>query len=132
MVDTLAKLIEHWKADRHSTYNTWFLWEERLKNFRSTRRRIRQVVRDIDAGTFGNAYRGMLCLNEEYGTLLSNDFSAIAGLCSMWGRDGMSPVKGQRRDGLKYMEGVPSKGSMGIDSRTTSIRDRSGERCDAY
>lgn len=58
MVDTLAKLIEHWKADTHSTYNTWFLWEERLKNFRSIRRGIGQVVRDIEAGTFGNAYRG--------------------------------------------------------------------------
>jgi type II restriction enzyme len=58
MHDTLARLIEHWKADAHSTYNTWFLWEERLKNFRSIRRGIGQVVRDIDAGTFGNAYRG--------------------------------------------------------------------------
>lgn len=58
MNDTLAKLIEHWKADVHSTYNTWFLWEERLKNFRSIRRGIGQVVRDIEAGTFGNAYRG--------------------------------------------------------------------------
>jgi type II restriction enzyme len=55
---TLAKLIEHWKADAHSTYNTWFLWEERLKNFRSIRRGIGQVVRDIEAATFGNVYRG--------------------------------------------------------------------------
>lgn len=58
MGDALAKLIEHWKADAHSTYNTWFLWEERIKNFRSIRRGIGQVVRDIQAGTFGNAYRG--------------------------------------------------------------------------
>ena len=58
MVDTLAKLIEHWKADAHSTYNTWLLWEERQKNLRSVRRGIGQVVRDIEAGTFGNAYRG--------------------------------------------------------------------------
>lgn len=58
MHDTLSKLIDHWKADPRSTYNTWFLWEERLKNFRSIRRGIGQVVRDIEAGTFGNAYRG--------------------------------------------------------------------------
>lgn len=58
MSDTFAKLIEHWKADQHSTYNTWFLWKERLKNFRSIRRGIGQVVRDIEADTFGNAYRG--------------------------------------------------------------------------
>jgi type II restriction enzyme len=51
-------LIDHWKADLHSTYNTWFLWGERLKNFRSIRRGIAQVVRDIEAGSFGNAYRG--------------------------------------------------------------------------
>lgn len=58
MLDVLAQLIDHWKKDDHSTYNTWFLWEERIKNFRSIRRGIGQVVRDIEAGTFGNAYRG--------------------------------------------------------------------------
>ncbi|MBI2728472.1 MAG: type II restriction endonuclease [Polaromonas sp.] len=58
MHDTVSLLIDHWKNDPHGTYNTWFLWEERLKNFRSIRRGIGQVVRDIDAGTFGNAYRG--------------------------------------------------------------------------
>jgi type II restriction enzyme len=58
MHDTLAILIDHWKADPHSTYNTWFLWDERLKNFRPIRRGIGQVVREIEAGTFGNAYRG--------------------------------------------------------------------------
>ncbi len=58
MDERLPKLISHWKSDPHSTYNTWFLWEERLKNFRSIRRGLAQVVRDIQAGTFGNAYRG--------------------------------------------------------------------------
>ena len=54
----LAVLIDRWKADPHSTYNTWFLWGQRLKNFRSIRSGIGQVVREINAGTFGNAYRG--------------------------------------------------------------------------
>ena len=58
MQDALAVLIERWKSDPHSTYNTWFLWDERLKNFRSIRRGLGAVVRDIEAGTFGNAYRG--------------------------------------------------------------------------
>lgn len=58
MQNACALLINHWKADPHGTYNSWFLWEERLKNFRSIRRGIGQVVRDIDAGTFGNVYRG--------------------------------------------------------------------------
>lgn len=58
MDERLATLLSHWRADPHSTYNNWFLWEERLKNFRSIRRGIAQVVREIDGGTFGNAYRG--------------------------------------------------------------------------
>ena len=58
MHDTLPLLIDHCKTDPHSTYASWFLWEERLKNFRSIRRGIGQVVRDIEAGTFGNFYRG--------------------------------------------------------------------------
>ncbi|MBS2132138.1 type II restriction endonuclease (plasmid) [Burkholderia thailandensis] len=57
-MDTLRTLIEHWKADSAGTFQTWFLWPERLKNFRSIRQGIRQVVREIEAGTFGNAYRG--------------------------------------------------------------------------
>lgn len=58
MTENLSILIDHWKADPHSSFNSWFLWDERLKNFRSIRRGIGQVVRDIDAGTFGNQYRG--------------------------------------------------------------------------
>ena len=58
MRDSLSVLIDHWKSDPQSTYNTWFLWDERLKNFRSIRRGIGHVVRDIESGTFGNRYRG--------------------------------------------------------------------------
>lgn len=58
MTDPIGTLILRWKEDLHSTYSTWFLWTERLKNFRSIRRGIGQVVKDIEAGSFGNAYRG--------------------------------------------------------------------------
>lgn len=58
MHDRFATLIDCWKSDPSSTYNTWFLWDQRIKNFRSIRRGIAQVVLDIRAGTFGNAYRG--------------------------------------------------------------------------
>lgn len=58
MTDSIGTLIQRWKEDPHSTYSTWFLWTERLKNFRSIRRGIAQVVQDIEAGSFGNAYRG--------------------------------------------------------------------------
>jgi type II restriction enzyme len=50
--------IEAWRADPSATYRSWFLWEERLKNFRSIRRGIEQVVRQIEEGTFGNVYKG--------------------------------------------------------------------------
>lgn len=50
--------IEAWRADPGATYRSWFLWEERLKNFRSIRRGIEQVVRQIEDGSFGNVYKG--------------------------------------------------------------------------
>ena len=56
--EPLRHLIERWRADETSTYRTWFLWEERLKNFRSIRRGIEQVVQAIESGTFGNVYKG--------------------------------------------------------------------------
>jgi type II restriction enzyme len=56
--DPLRALIARWRDDAGGTYRTWFLWEERVKNFRSIRRGLQAVVREIDAGTFGNAYRG--------------------------------------------------------------------------
>lgn len=57
-VDALAVLIERWKADPGSTYRSWFLWDDRLKYFRSIRRGLAAVVREIDGGSFGNTYRG--------------------------------------------------------------------------
>jgi type II restriction enzyme len=56
--DAMRTLIQRWREDPNATYRSWFLWEERVKNFRSIRRGIQQVVADIGAGTFGNAYRG--------------------------------------------------------------------------
>lgn len=54
----LRTLISRWRDDPGSTYRTWFLWEERLKNFRSIRRGISEVAHEIESGTFGNAYKG--------------------------------------------------------------------------
>lgn len=51
-------LIERWRGDPHGTYQTWFLWEERLKNFRSIRRGLQVVVQEIRENRFGTAYRG--------------------------------------------------------------------------
>jgi len=58
MIADIRPLIERWRADSNGTYQTWFLWEERLKNFRSIRRGLQQVVNEMKAGIFGNLYRG--------------------------------------------------------------------------
>jgi len=56
--DPLRELIQRWRSDPGATYRTWFLWEERLKNFRSIRRGLATVVAQIQAGVFGNVYKG--------------------------------------------------------------------------
>ncbi|MFT9099969.1 MAG: type II restriction endonuclease [Zymomonas mobilis subsp. pomaceae] len=58
MTDLITTLIDRWRTDRDATYQSWFLWEERIKNFRSIRRGIQQVVSEIKADSFGVAYRG--------------------------------------------------------------------------
>lgn len=56
--EPIRALISRWRGDAGATDRTWFLWEERLKNFRSIRRGIGEVVAEIEAGTFGNVYKG--------------------------------------------------------------------------
>lgn len=58
MTDLICSLITRWRDDASGTYRSWFLWDERLKNFRSIRRGVAQVVAEIEAGTFGNVYKG--------------------------------------------------------------------------
>lgn len=55
--DRLRSLIGVWRDDPNGTYRSWFLWEERLKNFRSIRRGLMTVVQEIEVGTFGNHNR---------------------------------------------------------------------------
>lgn len=56
--DSVALLMSRWRQDAGGTYQNWFLWNERLKNFRSIRRGLAEVVAEIQAGTFGTAYKG--------------------------------------------------------------------------
>ena len=59
MSEHLPALIQRYKVDPESVYNTWFINnEERLKAFRSIRRGVQQVVKDIKAGSFGNDFKG--------------------------------------------------------------------------
>jgi type II restriction enzyme len=56
--DPVRALLARWRQDEGGTYRAWFLWEERLKNFRSIRRGIEAIVDEIEADRFGNMYRG--------------------------------------------------------------------------
>ena len=56
--EALRTLITRWRDDPGGTYRTWFLWEERLKNFRSIRRGLAEVVDEIEADSFGTVYKG--------------------------------------------------------------------------
>jgi type II restriction enzyme len=61
MIETteLVEIIERYKADEESVYNTWFVGaEERLKAFRAIRRGVRDTVDSIVAGSFGSDFRG--------------------------------------------------------------------------
>jgi len=55
----LEGIIQQYKRDAESVYNTWFVNnEERLKAFRSIRRGVEEVIAEIKAGSFGNDFRG--------------------------------------------------------------------------
>ncbi len=58
MSEWIENLVRHWRNDPGGAYQTWFVWHERIKNFRSIRRGLQAVVDEIKADTFGNAYRG--------------------------------------------------------------------------
>jgi len=54
----LQSLIQQYKADPESVFNTWFVNNnERLKAFRSIRRGVLQVVSDIREGKFPNDFK---------------------------------------------------------------------------
>ncbi|OLY95055.1 hypothetical protein BUE76_23845 [Cnuella takakiae] len=55
----LQPIIQQFKADKESVYNTWFINnEDRLKAFRSIRRGVIQVVDDIKCKRFPNDFKG--------------------------------------------------------------------------
>lgn len=68
----LLPLIEIYKNDPESVYNTWFVGSaERLKAFRSIRRGVETVVQDIQGGRFPNDFKGsslefvLTCITEQ-------------------------------------------------------------------
>jgi len=72
MSDNFSHIINQYKADKESVYNTWFINnEERLKAFRSIRRGVLQVIEDIKNKTFPNDFKGsslefvLTCISEQ-------------------------------------------------------------------
>ena len=68
----LTPIIQQYKTDSASVYNTWFVNnEDRLKAFRSIRRGVMQVVDDIKTKKFGNDFKGsslefvLTCITEQ-------------------------------------------------------------------
>ncbi len=58
MNDNLAETIQKYKQDAESVYHNWFVNnEDRLKAFRSIRRGVGQVVKDIKDGNFSNDFK---------------------------------------------------------------------------
>lgn len=59
MSQDLRSVIEVYKEDEETVYNSWFINnDERLKAFRSIRRGVLEVIRDIKNGDFGNDFKG--------------------------------------------------------------------------
>ncbi|MFV1951646.1 MAG: hypothetical protein ACC630_06795 [Nitrospinota bacterium] len=58
MSNNLQSIIQNYKIDQETVYNTWFVNnEERLKAFRTIRRGIIDVIRDIKNGNFPNDFK---------------------------------------------------------------------------
>ena len=55
----LPALIEQYKSDPESVYNTWYVGSDaRMKAFRAIRRGVKDTVDAIAAGSFGNDFKG--------------------------------------------------------------------------
>lgn len=68
----LQEILDKYKSDHESVFNTWFINnEDRLKAFRSIRHGVRDVIQDIKNGRFGNDYKGsslefvLSCITEQ-------------------------------------------------------------------
>ncbi len=72
MAVNLRQLVERYKSDPESVYNTWFTYNEaRMKAFRSIRHGVLDIVTSIKNGFFGNDFKGsplefvLSCITEQ-------------------------------------------------------------------
>lgn len=55
----MKDIIEKYKKDTESVYHTWFLHsDDRLKAFRTIRKGLLKVIKEIEEETFGNDFKG--------------------------------------------------------------------------
>jgi hypothetical protein len=53
------KIVSEYKNDPESVYQTWFTNnDDRLKAFRTIKKGVQEVIREIDTDTFGNDFKG--------------------------------------------------------------------------
>ena len=58
MNTALQELLEKYKSDEESVFNTWFINnDECLKAFRPIRREAQTIIQEIKAKEFGNDYK---------------------------------------------------------------------------
>lgn len=68
----IGQVIEQFKLDKESVYNTWFIDNNtRLKAFRSIKYGVVDIIKSINNGTFGNDFKGsplefvLSCITEQ-------------------------------------------------------------------
>lgn len=68
----MIKVVNQYKNDSESVYNTWFIYNEtRIKAFRSIRRGVIDVINSIKNNSFGNDFKGsplefiLKCITEQ-------------------------------------------------------------------
>ncbi|WP_241736696.1 hypothetical protein [Anoxybacillus flavithermus] len=53
------RMIQEYRGDMESVYQTWFIDnDQRLKAFRTIRNGVIEVIKDIENNTFGNDFKG--------------------------------------------------------------------------
>jgi type II restriction enzyme len=58
-INALIGIVDQYKKDSESVYNTWFIYNEtRIKAFRSIRRGVKDMINAIKNNTFGNDFKG--------------------------------------------------------------------------
>lgn len=53
----IRQLVERWRGNPAATFQSWFLWDERIQNFRLISRRVQLVATETKVGIFLPGHR---------------------------------------------------------------------------